>query len=106
MLRKIFVVQEIDTLRFVNFKALGPSVLNEELAHGGKESKIMEEEERKNRRYNVEVALDDFIGFCLSVGKENIEENLRLTIEKTEEKLFWYKLLLEGIRERERKRNN
>lgn len=49
---------------------------------------------------NVEIALDDFIGFCLSVGKENVEGDLRLAIEKTEEKLFWYKVLLEGIRKR------
>ena len=69
------------------------------------------EEERENnwRRGNVEIALDDFIDFCLSVGKENIEGDLRLAIKKTEEKLFWYKVLLEGIKIRKRKeeeRNN
>lgn len=56
----------------------------------------MDGEERRN----VEIALDDFIGFSMSVEGKNIERDLELAIEEMEERLYWYKILLNGIRKK------
>lgn len=52
------------------------------------------------QRKNVEIALDDFIGFSMSVGEKNIERDLELAIGEMEERLYWYKVLLKGIKKK------
>ena len=58
----------------------------------------------QDSRTDTEIALDDFTDLGLECDHDKIEEELIEAIDSLEEKLYWYKILLAGMR-KEKKEN-
>ncbi len=58
----------------------------------------------QDSRTDTEIALDDFTSLGLECDHDKIEEELIQAIDDLEEKLYWYKILLAGMR-KEKKEN-
>ena len=52
----------------------------------------------QDSRTDTEIALDDFTNLGLECDHDKIEEDLITAIDQLEEKLYWYKILLAGMR--------
>ena len=52
----------------------------------------------QDSRTDTEIALDDFTNLGLECDHDKIEEELITAIDQLEEKLYWYKILLTGMR--------
>lgn len=55
-------------------------------------------------RFDIQIALDDFIEMSSAYSKDDIEAKLRVIVYQLEKKLYWYRILLEGL-EREDSRD-
>lgn len=55
-------------------------------------------------RFDIQIALDDFIELSTIYDKSEIEAKLRVAIHELEKRLYWYKILLEGL-EKDNNRN-
>ena len=55
-------------------------------------------------KFDIQIALDDFIEISSAYDKSEIEAKLRVVVYQLEKKLYWYKILLEGL-EREDNRD-
>lgn len=56
----------------------------------------------QDSRTDTEIALDDFTDLGLECDHDKIEEELIEAIDSLEEKLYWYKILLAGMREKKK----
>lgn len=56
----------------------------------------------QDNRTDTEIALDDFTDLGLECDHDKIEEELIEAIDSLEEKLYWYKILLAGMREKKK----
>lgn len=48
-------------------------------------------------RFDIQIALDDFIELSVIYDKSEIEAKLRVAIYQLEKKMYWYKVLLKGL---------
>lgn len=48
-------------------------------------------------RFDIQIALDDFIELSAIYDKSEIKAKLRVAIHQLEKRLYWYKVLLEGL---------
>lgn len=56
----------------------------------------------QDSRTDTEIALDDFTDLGLECDHDKIEEELIEAIDSLEEKLYWYKILLAGMKEKKK----
>lgn len=54
----------------------------------------------QDERFDIQIALDDFIELSTIYDKSEIEAKLRVAIHQLEKRLYWYKILLEGLEKR------
>ena len=56
-------------------------------------------------RFDIQIALDDFIELSSAYSKDDIEAKLRIAIYQLEKKIYWYRILLEGLEKRNNNRD-
>ena len=59
----------------------------------------------QDSRFDIQIALDDFIEMSSAYSKSEIEAKLRVAIYQLEKKIYWYRILLGGLEKRKEERN-